>query len=324
MTTSSCFYSLFLGPEGMENLTEQGHQKKIGSIFCEENVHELHHNIFLASFNIFLSVTASLGNVLILIALHKESSLHPPSKLMFRCLAVTDICVGLITQPMFAAVLLFQINGLRNLCVFLVTWTDFVSIVFSGVSLMTVTVISVDRLLALSLGLRYRQVVTVRRVGAILICSLIVSVVVSLIDGFWGFVTASRVITAGIILCLITSVYCYTKIFLRLRHHQVQMQADHTYQGQPNGGGIPLNIARYRKTVYAALWVQTTLVAFYLPHAFLIYFLSGRKVSVIIGFTYTSTLVLLNSTLNPFLYCWKIREVRQAVKNTRTQFCSSN
>ena len=260
------FYSLLLlGPENMANLTEQEHHKTWEAFHCEANVYVLHHNIFLASFNIFLSVTASLGNVLILIALHKESSLNPPSKLMFRCLAITDICVGFITHPMFVAELLFQINELRNLCAFFVIWADFVSIVFSGVSLMTVTAISVDRLLALLLGLRYRQVVTLKRVGAILSCFWLVGLQVSLMDRFWTSIIASRVISAIIILCLITSVYCYMKIFLRLRHHQVQIQVGHAHQGQPNGGGILLNIARYRKTVSAALWVQITLVACYFP-----------------------------------------------------------
>ena len=45
------------------------------SIFCEANAHELHHSIFIASFNIFLSVSASLENVLILIALHKTNEI---------------------------------------------------------------------------------------------------------------------------------------------------------------------------------------------------------------------------------------------------------
>ena len=249
----------------MANLTEQGHHKTWGALFCEANVHVLHHNIFLASFNIFLSVTASLGNVLILIALHKESSLHPPSKLMFRCLAITDLCVGLISQPMFAARLLFQINELRNLCYYFSVWIDIVGIVFSGVSLSTATAISLDRLLALSLGLRYRQVVTLRRVGAILSCFWIVSVVVSLLGFHYCFKSDN---SNNHILCLITSVYCYTKTFLRLRYYQVQILADHAHQRQPNGGGIPLNIARYRKTVSVALWIQITLVACYLPEAY--------------------------------------------------------
>ena len=257
----------------MANLSEQGHHKTLEAFFCEANVYVLHHNIFLASFNIFLSVPASLGNILILIALHKESSLHPPSKLMFRCLAITDLCVGLISHPVFAAGLLSQINELRNLCSYFVMWGDIVGIVFSGVSLLTATAVSVDRLLALSLGLRYRQVVTLRRVGAILSCFWLVCVAGTLIDGYWSSIIASKIITAlVIILCLITSVYCYTRIFFRLRHHQVQV--GYAHQGQPNGGGIPLNIARYRKTVSAALWVQITLVACYLPHAGLISFLS--------------------------------------------------
>ena len=324
MTASACFYSLFLGLEDMANLTEQGHHKTIEAFACEANVHVLHHNIFLASFNIFLSVSASLGNFMILIAFYKESSLHPPSKLMFRCLAITDLCVGLISHPLFAAELLFQIHELRSLCYYFDVWGEILAIVFSGVSLLTASAISVDRLLALSLGLRYRQVVTLRRVGAILSCFWLFCVVESLMYRFWSSTIVAKIITAIIMLCLITSVYCYTKIFLRLRHHQVQMQADHAHQGQPNGGGIPLNIARYRKTVFAALWVQITLVACYLPHALLISLVSVRDVSVIIGFRYTTTLVFLNSSLNPCLYCWKIREVRQAVKDTLTQCCLSH
>ena len=56
---------------------------------------------FLSALNIFLSITATLGNVLILIALHKVSSIHPPTKLFFRCLAVSDLSVGLVVQPLF-------------------------------------------------------------------------------------------------------------------------------------------------------------------------------------------------------------------------------
>lgn len=58
---------------------------------------------FISALNFFLSVTASLGNALILIALRKVSSIHPPTKLFFRCLAVSDLCVGIIVQPLHAA-----------------------------------------------------------------------------------------------------------------------------------------------------------------------------------------------------------------------------
>ena len=68
--------------------------------------------VFLAALSIILSITASLANAVILIALHKVTSIHPPTKLLFRCLAVTDLCVGLISQPLFAITLLSRITDL--------------------------------------------------------------------------------------------------------------------------------------------------------------------------------------------------------------------
>ena len=62
--------------------------------------------ILLSAINIFLSITAFFGNALILVALaalRKESSLHPPSKLLLRNLATTDLCVGLISEPPYVA-----------------------------------------------------------------------------------------------------------------------------------------------------------------------------------------------------------------------------
>ena len=59
--------------------------------------------VFYAALNIFLSITAFLGNALILTALCKVSSVRPPTKLLFKCLAITDLLVGLITQPFSVA-----------------------------------------------------------------------------------------------------------------------------------------------------------------------------------------------------------------------------
>ena len=64
------------------------------------------YSIYLSAINIFLSFTAFVGNALILVAVRKEFSLHPPSKLLYRCLATTDICVGLVTHPLSECYLL--------------------------------------------------------------------------------------------------------------------------------------------------------------------------------------------------------------------------
>ena len=66
--------------------------------------------VSLSTLNIFLSIIASLGNALILVALHKETSLHPPTKRLFRCLAITDLFVGIILQPLFTISLLSSVT----------------------------------------------------------------------------------------------------------------------------------------------------------------------------------------------------------------------
>ena len=86
----------------LENFTEDENHKTVQELFCSaEFVSGVESElIFLSALNMFLSVTAFLGNTLILVALHKATSLHPPSKLLYRNLAITDLCVGIIAEPL--------------------------------------------------------------------------------------------------------------------------------------------------------------------------------------------------------------------------------
>ena len=65
----------------------------------------------LAVLNAFLSITAFLGNALILVSLRKASSLHPLSKVMLSNLAATDLCVGLILEPLAFVFFFFHVCG---------------------------------------------------------------------------------------------------------------------------------------------------------------------------------------------------------------------
>ena len=86
-----------------------------------------------------------------------------------------------------------------------------------------------------------------------------------------------------------------------------------TTVNQPNA----LNMARYRKAVNNALWVQ--LVVCYVPQFIekIVIFLSTKRFSNLFIFLgMANVLVFFYSTLNPFLFCWKIEEVRRALKQT--------
>ena len=57
-------------------------------------------SIYFTAVHILLSLMALFGNFLILVALHKVSSLHPPSKVLYRCLAATDLLVSIFNYPL--------------------------------------------------------------------------------------------------------------------------------------------------------------------------------------------------------------------------------
>ena len=301
--------------------------KLLEKYFCStELIGQVHdHLIILLVSHIFLSITAVLGNALILLALYRESSLHPASKLLYRNLAITDICVGFTVDPLGIIRFTPMANKQGHICYQVYKCSVIISYALCSVSLLTMTVLSLDRLLALLLGLRYRQVVTLKRTYATITLLWLVSTInatMYLLNPQITYLSAN----IGIALCLVTSILAYSRIFLTLRHNQIQVQG-HVSQGQQRQSpAIPLNIARYRKAVSSVLWVQVTVVVCYLPYGIMEAVTLQEDVSlpVYIASEYTSALVYLNSSLNPLLYCWKIREVRQAVKNTlRLNCCSS-
>ena len=271
--------------------------------------------IYFSAVNIFFSITAFLGNFLILVALNQETSLDPPSKLLYRCLATTDLLVGLVSQPLAVTYWMSLVHEHWSLCLFAGVVAYSSSFALCGVSLLTLTAISVDRLLALLLGIRYRQIATLKRTYIITATFWILSVVAGSIS-----ISHSRIIRwcsiIVIALCSVISIASYTKIFRTLRHHQAQVQ-NHVQQ-QPSQT-TALNIEKYRKAVNSALWVQVALVVCYVPKFIMLLVITSIKTyssHVIVIDGITNILMYFNSTLNPFLYCWKVREVRQAVKQT--------
>ena len=270
-------------------------------------------SISFSAVNIFLSITAFLGNFLILAALNKESSLHPPSKLLYRCLATTDLLVGLVTQPIAATYWISLVHEHWSLCRYARGAFYISGIALCGVSLLTLTAISVDRLLALLLGIRYRQIVTLKRT-----CIITASFwILSLAAGSFSISHTRIAVWCKITViasCSVILIASYTKIFRTLRRHQAEIQ-------QPSQT-TALNMARYRKAVNSALWVQLALAVCYVPKFIVLLMITYRKTfssHLVVIVTIANILTNLNSTLNPFLYCWKIKEVRQAVKQTIRQ-----
>ena len=102
----------------MKNLTGGENPQTIGELHCSvEFTGEVHGElVFLSVINTFLSITAFLGNTLILVALRKDTSIHPSSKLLYRNLAITDLCVGIIVEPLKVAYWISVVNSRWDIC----------------------------------------------------------------------------------------------------------------------------------------------------------------------------------------------------------------
>ena len=288
-------------------------------LYCSLDIADAIHGqlTFIAVLNAFLSITAFLGNILVLVALRKDSSLHPPSKLLLRSLAVTDLCAGLFSEPLYVTFLVTVVNEHWNICRYIEVTFYATATILTYASLLTMTAISVDRLLALLLGLRYRQVVSLKRIRLIIMTFWVLSAGVATLRFFYNFPITARYEAIVMSLCLITSAFSHTKIFLTLRRHQSQVQG-HVQQSNQRS---ELNIARFRKAVSTALWLQLTLIVCYLPLVIStnLFRKTEPSSSYVVALSYTITLIFLNSSLNPILYCWKRDEVRQAMKETIRQ-----
>lgn len=270
--------------------------------------------------NAFLAFAATCGNILILFALQKGFTLSPPSKVLFRSLATSDLCVGLISQPLFAASILLIGDQRRwDVCRLMRYSTYILSTTLCGVSLLTLTAISVDRLLVLLLRFRYRTVVTQSRMKAVVGCFWITSLATSIV-----FLKSRRIFfaVAGmvIILNITISSISYATIFLVFHRRQNRIEDQ---PGQVNRFRFNRS-QRFKKTVYSALWVHSAMIACYLPFSIIVVLAARMETTLplFIAGSCNITLIYFNSTINPFLYCWRIREVRQAVKKVIT-FCSS-
>lgn len=246
---------------------DSDYNARIQFVLCTDKLSKT-QTLSMSVIYIALSIATILGNALILVALRKVSSLYPPSKLLYSCLAITDLLVGLIAGPAGAVYFLMwniQMDSGRwmGFCEYSVDIAVVSFTVLTTVSLQTLTALSVDRLLALMLRLRYRQVVTLRRAQAIAVGVWIPSIAYASML-FWEYNAAKIYGYALQLLCLLVSAVCYSKIFLTLRHHVAEVQ-EHVHRNQSNESA-PLNLKRYRKTVSTAVWVLISLLICYIPH----------------------------------------------------------
>ena len=270
------------------------------------------NNIYIIAcgLNVMCSISSTMGNAVILYALRKCQSLHSPSKALLCSLALTDLFVGLVVLPLLTAYYLTIILGLPGYyCIISITYGR-TSTFIAGVSLQTITTIAIDRYLAIHLRMRYRELVKLRRVVCILVIEWIATAVWS---GSWFWDEQVNKISGAVVLtiCCCVTLLCYFSIHRNLRNHveQIHLQNNSVEQA------VAFNIVQYKKTLNNMLWINGLLLVCYMPYlsSLLAILSTGLNNYTRFALHFSAIVVYFNSFLNPFLYCWKIKELKEHV-----------
>ena len=278
-----------------------------------------------AALNVVLSVVTTIANILVFPAIRKSTSLHLPSKLLLCGLVLTDLAVGLIYEPLNTAFLISKDPLWSDTQCILGISATLVGNSMSCASLLTMTVMSLDRYIAFHFHLRYKEIVTAKRVVVALVVVWLLSAFVSS-TLLWNVMFYNYLILGGgSFLFLVTSL-AYIKIYFGLRHqhgHQVQDQAQVQAQQQ---AGNTLNVAKYRRSASNMLWIYCVFILCFVPYVFtrIAYLIVGQTVFISIAQYFTITVGFLNSCLNPFLYCYRLPEIRANVLQRLRKICGES
>ena len=246
-----------------------------------------------AVINALSSPASVVLNIITVQALRKTPSIPTTLKTLILSLAVSDLGVGLLVQPMYVASLVMEIeqhNGNNDyLVVYLLSFASYIGIV----------ALTVDRFLAIHLHLRYQELVTHKRVVAVVSSLWVSSGVIALLPQ----------LSSITIICFIITGIFYCKIYAAVRHHSNQI---HALQAAQNEDMV--NAARVKKSALATFYVYVVFLDSYLPISCAGIAMTTGKTPLLSHLRYfTLTLVYINSSLNPLIYCWKMRHIRQTV-----------
>ena len=262
-------------------------------------------------FNNLSTYSAIMLNILTIYAVRKTTSLPKTLRTLLLSLAVSDIGVGFIVQPFYTSFLVkwLQLNDPK--CS---TYKAFVVIglTFSQASFLSVVAVSVDRFLAVHLHLRYQELVTHKRVVVVVIATWVLSAS----NFLFTFLNLQKVyqliFSIMVVTGLILTTIVYTRIYFIARRHKNQIQSLQIRQVEQTS-----EMARFTKLVHSAVsvfYVYILLLACYSPFIICIG-IDNSSVVTKRFWVVSLTLLFLNSSLNPIIYCWRMRNMRHSIIN---------
>ena len=260
-----------------------------------------------------LMLISIIGNTLVLAATLRTPSLRSPSTSFLCSLAVSDFLVGLIVQPVYIA------NELTNDSLYKIR--NITAFSACAVSLFTVAAISVDRFFALHYHMRYPDLMTTHRAMYTSATLWIVAFLLSLLS-FWNMNAYYFAAAMSIVICLLCSTVCYIRIYRIVRQHQLQIHVQQQAVESLNAESYE-NTQQSKKSAINTFIYFMVMILCYTPLFIAMVMLGISHIQLTSGWIFAETVTFMNSSINPFLYCWRLPELRaEVVKTARQMLCT--
>ena len=261
----------------------------------------------LLSVNILSMIIGTIGNLLVIGTVFTNASLQIISNYWLASMAVADLMVTALSQPLFSVFLGLQ---LRDEC------HEFVSQAFRlianmscSASVLHLCLISIDRCLVILRPHDFRSYRTKKRFKIALVFSWTLPVIYGILRLTVSKKGTSYFTVAAVGICYLIIILCYSLIIFRVRK-----QGSATLKrlrGQSLRGKPSEHMVERRVTVTIAIVVVIFTICWF-PLLYLRSVFAEANFGV--SYNWARTLALSNSSMNPWIYCFRIAEFRDAYR----------
>lgn len=265
-------------------------------------------------FNGCLCYSTTVLNIATIYALRTTVLISKPLRILILNLAVSDLAVGILGQPLYIAYLAGELHlkvpDDTNFIVSSLIW----NLLYLS-SFCSILALHADRFAAIHMPLRYNDVVTCKRTAIAVIAIWLFNI---LLVSFSVLLTPTKsrislaIFDTIILVCLVTSTWLSYKNYLTIRRHKMEIQVQ--VQQVAHNTSVE-NLVRLRKSAHSTFWIYLVFCVCYLPNVLIevvdaVYGYHSASTVIHILNIYSVTLMFLNSSLNPVIYYWKMRHIR--------------
>ena len=266
-------------------------------------------------------------NVLGIMAVKTRPRLQSKYNILLACLAGTDLLVGVASQPSYIVGQIYVIKGLSlsEYCRYH-KLTNFLVLIPIFASVFHLTLISIERFVALKYTFRYTTIVT----GLRLKIAVVSSWVFAFCPGILRILSEKLEFISGVVIAIVLFlnilliIFCHLSVYFVTRRHERQIKCE---QVSPQAAA---DFAKEKKALKTTRIIIMALLVCLFPLFLYIVFwsVSSETSSYIVNVIVLSHPVCiwlssLNSLCNPFIYCYRNKMFRKACKELLRMKCTN-